>query len=955
MEFKAGSLVRARERDWVVLPSHDSHLLLLKPLGGSEEELTGIYLPLGFEEDQIKSSRFPMPSPEDMGDISSARLLYNATRLAFRNGAGPFRSLAKLSFRPRSYQMVPLIMALRQSDPVRLLIADDVGVGKTIEALLILKEMLERREIKRFAVIVLPHLCEQWQAELKDKFGIEAVIIRSNTQARLDRAIHGDASVYDYYPYQVISVDYIKAEGRRQVFVQNCPDLVIVDEAHTCSHRSGTVNGQQQRNHLIHAISQKPGQHLILLTATPHSGKTEQFNSLLGLINPAYQTLDLPNASQKERGELARFYVQRRRADVEKWMNENTPFPKREAGEFQYELSQSYETFYETFYEAILEFALGLTRRKDGHEGQRRMRYWSALALLRGVMSSPSAGVEMLRNRIAKMEDEAGGDDEESAGDNPLMDDDFSGPKDFAPVGILNKTDWTTTENKKLSLLAGQLDQLQGIKTDFKAAQALEIIKSWISEGYSPVIFCRFIRTAAYLGEILKQGLQSLGHVEVQAITSEDPDEVRKARIDDMKAFSRKVLVATDCLSEGINLQDQFTAVLHYDLPWNPNRLEQREGRIDRYGQTAGTIKAYLLYGKNNPIDGVVLKVLLRKVREIRKSIGISIPFPEDSQSLMDAVLQAVLSDPRILQRKQDRKQMLLDFGDFEAVIQKEIIATNAIQKAADREKASRTIFAQNAIKADEIEADLKQSDEAIGDPAAVEAFVAESLKNLLGVQITRNKGGEGYTLYPANLPDILKTTLPQTANPLNVSFYSPTPEGYLYLGRNHAFVEQLCRFLMANSLNGKTEYGPARAAVIKSGDVDIKTTLLLFRVRNVIQEKGSGTQFVAEEMLLWGYRGNPWDHDILKPDAVRTLMETAAPTANLSPQARAAFLTNELENISELQDTFDAIALKRSEMLVQAHERFRKVMGGKRYQAVEPVLPMDVMGMYILLPDNGL
>jgi len=145
--------------------------------------------------------------------------------------------------------------------------------------------------------------------------------------------------------------------------------------------------------------------------------------------------------------------------------------------------------------------------------------------------------------------------------------------------------------------------------------------------------FCRFIKTANYLGEILKTNLKKIN---IQVVTSEDPDEVRKARIDDMEPSSKKVLVATDCMSEGINLQNQFTAVLHYDLPWNPNRLEQREGRIDRYGQSSKNVKAYLLYGTNNPIDGVVLKVLLRKVREIRRSTGISIPFPEDSKSLLD-------------------------------------------------------------------------------------------------------------------------------------------------------------------------------------------------------------------------------------------------------------------------------------------------------------------------------
>ncbi|MBN1981028.1 MAG: hypothetical protein JW795_05830, partial [Chitinivibrionales bacterium] len=211
MKFQSGALVRVRSRDWVVQPSPDPELVLIKPLGGTDDEITGIYLPLGFAEDSLQSTDFPHPSSENCGDFSSARLLYNATRLTFRCGAGPFRSLAKLSFRPRSYQMVPLIMALRQEPPVRLFIADDVGVGKTIEALLILKELLERKEIRRFAVIALPHLCDQWKAELMEKFGINAVVIRSNTQARLDREITDDTSVYQYYPYQIISIDYIKS------------------------------------------------------------------------------------------------------------------------------------------------------------------------------------------------------------------------------------------------------------------------------------------------------------------------------------------------------------------------------------------------------------------------------------------------------------------------------------------------------------------------------------------------------------------------------------------------------------------------------------------------------------------------------------------------------------------------------------------------------------------------
>ena len=146
-QLQPGKLVTLRGREWVVLPSDDpDNLLIVKPLGGSDEEITGIYLPLDIRADRPVDARFSPPTSADLGDISTARLLYDSARLAFRNGAGPFRALAKLSFRPRAYQIVPLIMALRQ-DTVRLLIADDVGVGKTIEALLIVRELLERRTI----------------------------------------------------------------------------------------------------------------------------------------------------------------------------------------------------------------------------------------------------------------------------------------------------------------------------------------------------------------------------------------------------------------------------------------------------------------------------------------------------------------------------------------------------------------------------------------------------------------------------------------------------------------------------------------------------------------------------------------------------------------------------------------------------------------------------------------
>ena len=111
--------------------------------------------------------------------------------------------LGRLSFEPRPYQLVPLILALKQ-ERIRLLISDDVGIGKTLESLLIAKELLDRREIDRFAVICLPHLCEQWQNEIKDKFGLDAEIIRSSTVTRLEKKLRGDQNIFRDIPYQVI-------------------------------------------------------------------------------------------------------------------------------------------------------------------------------------------------------------------------------------------------------------------------------------------------------------------------------------------------------------------------------------------------------------------------------------------------------------------------------------------------------------------------------------------------------------------------------------------------------------------------------------------------------------------------------------------------------------------------------------------------------------------------------
>ena len=141
MEFKTGTLVEFRNRPWVVQKSNDDEMIIIKPLGGTDAEIVGLYKPLYGDDFQLKSYEFRRPTAEDIertGYQSAARLLYNACRLSFRDIAGPFQCLGRLSFEPRPYQMVPLLLALQQPK-VRLLISDDVCIGKTLESLLIAK------------------------------------------------------------------------------------------------------------------------------------------------------------------------------------------------------------------------------------------------------------------------------------------------------------------------------------------------------------------------------------------------------------------------------------------------------------------------------------------------------------------------------------------------------------------------------------------------------------------------------------------------------------------------------------------------------------------------------------------------------------------------------------------------------------------------------------------------
>lgn len=943
-----GSIVSCRSRQWVVLPDENQDLIRLRPLSGHEEEMVGIYRQLNLEN--LAPATFPLPTADSIKDHTAAVLLMDAARHLLRSGAGPFRCLGRLSLRPRPYQLVPLLMALRL-ETVRLLIADDVGIGKTIEAGLIARELLDRGEVRRIAVLCPPHLCEQWQQELREKFHIDAVVVRSGTASKLERAIPNGSHVFSYYRHIIVSLDYAKAERRKASFITHCPDFVIVDEAHTCTRSGSKGTSQQQRHQLIQQIAQKQNRHLLLLSATPHSGIEESFLSLLGLLQPEFENLTLDKLTEPERDTLASHFIQRRRADVKLWLGNETPFPERKSDEEPYKLSKEYKQLFEEVYN----FARGLvkTTTAEMSHAQRRGRYWSALALIRCVMSSPAAAVATLSRQVSKSSDESLLTDL----DEDLMISYVYDPTDqeqavdAAPTVVIEqgKQSYGDADKRKLRTFIQAAAELQGNK-DQKLQTCINYIQSLLANNYNPIIWCRYIATANYLANALKQKLEKKsGQIRVIAITGEQSEDEREIRLNELKSYSQRVLVATDCLSEGVNLQSHFSAVIHYDLPWNPNRLEQREGRIDRYGQIATQVKSCLLYGQDNPVDGAVLEVLIRKAVQIHKTLGITVPVPMDSTTVSEAVFKSLFD------KSTDAQQLsLLDLLDEgESAVEQ---VHKQWDKAVEREKTSRTRFAQKAIKPTEVEQELMESDQILGSEEDVFRFVNNACAKLNCALIEKKQGW----LLPS-IPNFLQPTLGNEKR--LITFTTPAPFGVEYVGRNHPLVEGLARHIIEEALVNSPEPLAARCGFTTTDTVTKRTTLLLLRLRHLLTQKVSSRalaqggdtlkrnhELLGEECAVVGFTGPPSNPMWLAPEEAKALLEQANPVADAPAGLKKQEVEELLNRLDELQTDLELFAKERSHSLSQSHQRVRAITQEGKVQVI-PQLPMDLLGVYILQP----
>ncbi|VEP14853.1 Helicase domain protein (fragment) [Hyella patelloides LEGE 07179] len=386
--------------------------------------------------------------------------------------------------------------------------------------------------------------------------------------------------------------------------------------------------------------------------------------------------------------------------------------------------------------------------------------------------------------------------------------------------------------------------------------------------------------------------------------------------------------------------------------------MEQREGRVDRYGQPATKVKCIVLYGEDNPIDGAVLDVLIRKANKIHRALGISVPVPMESNSVEEVVFKSLFD--KITEVKQlslfppEVEQLTLDLVVNDAPI---VEVHQSWDRAVEREKQNRTRFAQRAIKPEEIEQELKESDRILGSQEDVEKFVRNACERL-NCPLVKKKQGWHLATIPEKLEFIFgsETRL--------ITFDSPAPEGMEYIGRNHPIVEGLARYLLEQVITDKdssSELGSdacearsessvaSRCGYIVTDAVDRGTTILLLRLRHLLSSS-KHNDLLAEECLIAAYTGSATKPQWLAEENAIALWQQVEPKDDHKLPRMQARMERIVSGLPDLEIKLKAIAQAQSQALEESYRRVRAITKEGRV-TVKPQLPMDILGVYWLQP----
>lgn len=866
-QLKPGTVVRARRRLWRV-EAVRGDVLEASPLDGTSRELRLFYLPF----ERVEAAGLPVPDPSRLSVYADQQLLLRAYRLSMIHGSSALLSMQRSRVIPDAYQMVPVVMALNQ-ERVRLLIADDVGLGKTIEAGLVVTELFARNLASRLLVICPANLREQWQEALHYFFHIDAEIISSQHLRRLERNLPLGESPWDHYRYLITSIDYVKTPAVRAQLLDRSWDAVIIDEAHWVAkpHQSSADQAVDMDRWEFARRFCRQVRHLLLLTATPHNGYSDSYASLLSLLDVG--AVAGPPHDPHILREVARKHVcQRRRADVMDWHQREgdlpSPFPERDQAELTIQPSET-ET---RVFQAV--DAYGELLRLHAEGGSRHDRIlanWTILHFHKRALSSPAALRASLRNRenalrrrLLPAEDDQPELPEEVARANAL---DYDAGDRYDDETVSKRVDhYLFGSDVMIRAELGVLSTLRALAetvTPSRDSKLQRLLKDTLPQllGRSPkvVIFTRYRDTLEYLDEQIRR-LERFHGCDVFTIHGQMSEGERAENFRSFATSSRAVLIATDCISEGINLQHAASQIIHYELPWNPNRLEQRNGRVDRYGQPAPevTIRTMVM---DESLDATILAVLVRKAEQIRRDYGFSPPFFGDDLSVVDLIKE------RLPHYRLTPAQISL----FDSLPARRVSDTvDPFDETSLKRIQEESFYGQTDVLLSDVREKLERTREEVGSPEEVEKFVVSGLRRL-GCQVDRQEGG-GYRialhdarLFGRGVEQVMRVTFDARR---------AQDDGSLtVLDIGHPLVMRLIEILKDESLSGESQRG--RLAYLVSPAVKETTACIHLLARYLT---ASSPPRVFEELVPVAFAVYG---DSVLDDAATTELLRVQPTAS--------------------------------------------------------------------------
>jgi SNF2 family DNA or RNA helicase len=669
-----GQLVSVRQRQFIVsevarstlpttvlqsFPSLSQHLITLSSV---EDDALGEELQVIWELEPgasvIEKVVLPEPTGFDAPDRLDAFLdavRWGASSTAdIRTIQAPFRSGITIE----DYQLDPVFRAI-QMPRVSLLIADDVGLGKTIEAGMVILELIIRHRARRALVVCPAALQVQWRDQMRDKFGLDFRIVDSNLMKELRRKRGIHVNPWSHFPRLITSIDFLKRERPTRLFKETLPtenesvyprryDILIVDEAHNCAPSGrGKYATDSLRTETIRLLAPH-FEHKLFLTATPHNGYPESFSALLELLDNQRFARGTP----PDRKQLDAVLVRRLKSTLPNDDFGQPRFPKRvvEAIEVDYPAEEK------RVHAALREYT------KLRHSGaadntQRVATEFVLKTLKKRLFSSPAAFARtlkqhehsvknarrrkstgkptqgILQRQIDRVDEEYWIDDEAEDATNDAVDaasllfQELSGEEQAL---LKEMKTWAESASARLD------------------AKARKLI-NWLRENIRPnskwsnnrvIIFTEYKATQNWLTTILAAEGFTGGDRLMTLFGGMDSDErerIKAAFQTDPDQSPVRILLATDAASEGIDLQNHCSNLIQYEIPWNPNRLEQRNGRIDRHGQRAKRVLIYHFVGKGykeretslaetsvGNIEGDLefLMRAVRKIETIREDLG---------------------------------------------------------------------------------------------------------------------------------------------------------------------------------------------------------------------------------------------------------------------------------------------------------------------------------------------